>query len=111
MVHPNAKADAEDNNGQANYADHHYTQAYDWWIEAADQGNVVAEANLGMLYALGQGVSQSYTQAAYWWKQAAHQNNEQAQYNLARLYYHGWGVSQSRSKATYWLRKSKENGG
>ena len=41
-------------------------EAAKWLRQAADQGNAVAQANLGWLYANGQGVAQDDTQALMW---------------------------------------------
>ena len=43
-----------------------FTEAAKWLLKAADQGDVYAQANLGWLYASGQGVAQDDTQALMW---------------------------------------------
>ena len=46
-------------------------EAMKWHRLAADAGDAVAQYNLGMLYADGQGVAQDYTEAAKWLRLAA----------------------------------------
>src|ERR1035438_6313598 len=42
-----------------------------WYLKAADQGDVTAQATMGTLYSMGQGVEQNYVEAYYWWDLAA----------------------------------------
>ena len=60
----------------------------------ADQGVVLAQFSLGMMYANGKGVPQDLTQAANWFRKAADQGNADAQANLGAMYAKGKGVSQ-----------------
>jgi TPR repeat protein len=60
----------------------------------AEQGNAVAQYNLGVMYAQGQGVSQDYAAAASWYLKAAEQGNAVAQYNIGVMYEDGQGVPQ-----------------
>jgi hypothetical protein len=46
-------------------------QAAEWYRKAADQGDVGAQATMGTLYSMGQGVEQSYAEAYYWLDLAA----------------------------------------
>ena len=69
----------------------------------AAQGNADAQYNLGMQYAIGQGVPQDYTQARQWYEKAAAQGHELAQNNLAELYYAGLGVPQDNVRAYMWV--------
>ena len=54
-----------------------YTEAVKWYRRAAEQGNPVAQANLGRLYENGQGVQQDYT-LAHMWLNLAGTNFEEA---------------------------------
>ncbi len=44
-----------------------------WWRLAAEQGDAVAQYNLGVKYAQGEGVSEDYAEAIKWWRLAAEQ--------------------------------------
>jgi TPR repeat protein len=46
-------------------------QAAAWYRKAAEQGNVLAQATLGLLYSMGQGVPHSDVEAYYWLDLAA----------------------------------------
>jgi hypothetical protein len=46
-------------------------QAAEWYRRAADQGEVEAQATMGTLYSMGQGVQVNYVEAYYWLDLAA----------------------------------------
>jgi len=96
--------------GEAAYVRGDYAAAAQLWREAAEQGNAVAQFNLGILYEQGQGVSQNYETAAKWYRKAAEQGNAQAQHNLGVQYKWGRGVPQNDSMAAQWLRKAADQG-
>ena len=56
-------------------------EARKWWLKAAEQGDAMAQANLGALYFEGEGVPQDYVTAYAWANIAAAQGNETAQRN------------------------------
>ena len=62
-----------------------YKQAFTWYMKAAEKGNVYAQFNLGIMYHLGQGVSQDEEQAFIWYEKAAQQGNKYAQHNLGAI--------------------------
>ena len=78
--------------------------------KAAEQGNALAQANLGVMYRDGMGVTQDDEQAVEWWKKAAEQENAIAQFNLGLMYGKGIGVAQSDEKAVYWFTKAAKQG-
>ncbi len=51
-----------------------------WYQEAADQGSVVAQTNIGLLYAKGFGVKQDYSEAMTWYLKAGPEKNANAQF-------------------------------
>ena len=72
--------------------------------------NAQTEHNLGVMYLLGEGVSQDYKKALYWFEKASDQGLAGAQYNLGAMYYSGQGVSQDYQKALYWFEKASDQG-
>ena len=79
-------------------------------IEQAENGDGVAQLNLGLAYAnaLG-GLSTDDTQAAYWFRKAAEQGYAEAQYHLGVTYEKGLGeLSTDDTQALYWYRKAAE---
>jgi TPR repeat protein len=74
----------------------------------AEQGNVDAEYNLGMLFVFGQGVGQSYARAIDLLSRAAAQNDPRSQLELAMLYELGFGTAKDPDKALELIRKAAE---
>jgi len=78
---------------------------------AAERGIVSAQYNLGLRYALGQGVTQDGEQAAKWFRLAADQGHMKAQFWLASLYGSGSsGVAKDRQKALEFMKLAVQNG-
>jgi hypothetical protein len=68
----------------------------------ADQGDAVAQHNLGVIYENGLGVPQNYAEAVKWYRLAAEQGYGLSQFNLGLLYDKGRGVSQNDVEAVKW---------
>jgi len=51
----------------------------------------MAQGNLGLMYAKGQGVPQDYKEAFKWYRKAAQQGDAGAQFNLGKCYLLGEG--------------------
>jgi TPR repeat protein len=60
-------------------------KAVAWFLKAAEQGNVKAQYNLGVMYDTGAGVPRSHTQAVAWYSKAADQGDADAKRALQRL--------------------------
>lgn len=73
------------------------------FVDAARQGNVKAQFDLGVKYANGRGVSRDYREAASWYYLAAQQGYANAQNNLGLMYYRGLGVPANLIQAYKWL--------
>jgi uncharacterized protein len=79
-----------------------YAQAALWYRKAAEQGDTVAQTNLGNLYYDGPGVLRDYAQAVLWYRKAAEQGDADAQDSLGDLYLHGQGVPRDYAEAYFW---------
>jgi TPR repeat protein len=77
---------------------------------AAEQGNPVAQNNLGVMYAAGEGVEKSDREAFVWYRKAAEQGIALTQNNLGDMYAEGRGVEQSDVEAVAWYRKAAAQG-
>ena len=55
-----------------------YETAFKEWLPLAEEGDALAQYNLGVMYANGQGVPQDYIQASMWVNLAAAQGQEEA---------------------------------
>ena len=78
--------------------------------KAAEQGDAVAQFNLGVLYYKGEGVPQDYKEAFKWHLKAAEQGYADAQTNLGITYYAGLGVPKNTATAYAWYNVAAENG-
>ncbi len=76
----------------------------------AEQGNVVAQFNLGVAYANGQGVPQNDMEAVRWYRKAVEFHHAGAQNNLGLMYKNGDGVPQSDTEAVRWWRLAADQG-
>jgi len=59
-----------------------YAQAMEWYSKAAGQNHRLAQFNLGLMYAQGQGVEKNETTAVTWIQRAAQGGDAGAQFNL-----------------------------
>jgi uncharacterized protein len=69
----------------------------------AEEGNVAAQFNLGVMFQLSHGVPQDNEAAVSWYRKAAEQGLAQAQYNLGVMYANGEGVAQDYAAAHMWF--------
>ena len=78
--------------------------------EAAAQGNVDAQVDLGYKYYYGHGVPQDYGEALKWYKKAALQKDVNAQLMLGYMYQKGRGVKQDCKLALKWYMRAATQG-
>jgi|TARA_B100001971_G_C18092570_1_gene484314 TPR repeat protein len=81
-----------------------------WYRLSAEQGDVKAQYNLGLMYFIGQGVSQDYKESVKWYRLSAEQGDAEAQFNLGLMYSEGQGVPQDDKEAVKWYRLAAEQG-
>ena len=86
-----------------------YEQSVYWYKQAARQGHVLAQYNLGHQYLTGTGVNRSETTAMSWWLKAAAQDHPLAQFNIGRAYYLGIGLEKDESQSRYWFERAALN--
>ena len=87
-----------------------YATALREWLPLGEQGNAIAQYNLGLLYRKGRGVPQDDVQARKWYDKAAVQGHAKAQYNLGTLYFNGEGVPKDYQQALRWFRLAADQG-
>ena len=80
------------------------------WRPLAEQGDILAQFGLGVMYDRGEGVPQNDTEAVKWYRRAAEQGHDMAQFSLGVMYEEGEGVPQSDAEAVRWFRKAAEQG-
>ena len=69
----------------------------------ADQGDPLAQATLGLMYAEGEGVAQDYQEAARWYRLAAEQGDASGQFRLGAMYTAGQSVPKDYVLAHMWM--------
>ncbi len=74
----------------------------------ATDGNPLAQYTLGVMYALGEGVTKDGAQGVAWLEKSAGQGNAGAQYFLGMMYLDGDGVAKDEGKAVKWLQKAAD---
>jgi TPR repeat protein len=87
-----------------------FKEAFKWYQKAADQGDAIAQHNLGQMYHQGQGVEQDFKEAVKWYQKAADQGYAKAQSNLGVMYRDGEGVEQDFKEAVKWYQKAADQG-
>ncbi|MGH7015090.1 MAG: tetratricopeptide repeat protein [Stellaceae bacterium] len=95
---------------QAAAARHDYAAERKLLLPLAEQGSAVAQYNLGIIYAKGEGVPTDYPQAVHWFREAADQELAPAQYAMGLAYAHGQGVPKDNAQALRWLRLAAQQG-
>ncbi|MCX6926327.1 MAG: tetratricopeptide repeat protein, partial [Verrucomicrobia bacterium] len=81
-----------------------------WYRKAADQGNAIAQFNLGGCYYGGEGVPKDYIEAVKWYRKAADQGDADAQFNLGVCCSEGRGVEQNFVEAYKWFSFASAEG-
>jgi len=87
-----------------------YATALREWRPLAEQGDALAQYNLGILYRKGRGVPQDDVQARQWYAKAAAQGLAKAQFNLGTLYFNGEGGPKDYQQALRWFRLAANQG-
>jgi TPR repeat protein len=93
-----------------------YAQAAQWYLKAADQSHSLAQFNLGIMYASGQGVPRDEAKSKVWMQKAADQGDAGAQYNIGMKHHRASldglpeGAPESRIQAYKWLQLAAAQG-
>jgi len=81
-------------------------QAALWLHKSAEQGNIIAQVELGVVF----DKMQDYAQALVWYRIAAEQGNTRAEYNIGLAYQDGESVPKDAPQAMAWYRKAADQG-
>jgi hypothetical protein len=85
-------------------------QAIHWYRIAANEGDLFAQTELGVMLQRGIGSAVNLAQAREWYRRAAGEGYAPAIVLLASLYSHGNGVPQDRNEALKLLKPAAERG-
>jgi len=78
-------------------------EAVKWYRKSAEQGDAIAQYNLGLMYDSGDGVPQDDIEAEKWYRKSAEQGNADAQSYLGSMYFLGEGAPKDYVEAYKWL--------
>ena len=76
------------------YHQEEYATAYRLLRPLAEQGNALAQVNVGILFGAGLSVPQDYAEALKWFRKATDQGQTNARFSLGIMYKNGEGVPQ-----------------
>jgi len=79
-------------------------------VGRAENGDALAQFELGEIYAKGEGVTKDVVEAVKWLTKAAEQGNDAAQMKLGGIYIGGRGVPKHSAEAAKWFMMSAEKG-
>ncbi len=81
-----------------------------FYLKRAMAGDAAAQYDVGVLYALGDGVDRDFASAALWFREAAANGSTAAQFNLAVMYDRALGLRQDHDQALVWYRRAADRG-
>jgi len=87
-----------------------YEEAFSYYNDAAQRGNMHGMGNVGKAYLLGRGVQKDPKNAFYWNSKAAELGEPSSQYNLGLQYVFGDGVERDFNEGVFWLIKAAAQG-
>ena len=79
-------------------------------LNRADAGDSIAQYEMALRYADGEGVPQNYQDAMAWFAKAAANGNDNAQWKLGLGYTKGIGVPHDERKAMVWFKRAANHG-
>ncbi|KAG0261490.1 hypothetical protein DFQ27_002922 [Actinomortierella ambigua] len=86
------------------------TEAFKWYLQAAEHGSLEATYKTAECYRHGFGVEKNEATAVHWMQLAAERGHHIAQNGLGWMLRNGEGVEQNYDKAISWFRRSAEQG-
>lgn len=87
-----------------------YTEAFNCFLKAAENGDADSQERVGDLYYNGYGVTKNPAKAVEWWLKAAEQGDSTAQNSLGCRYLNGDGVQTDYAEAFKWFSMAAEQG-
>lgn len=81
-----------------------------WLTQAANAGDMLAQFNLGLLFARGEGITPNDEKALHWWTMAEKNGSTKAPMMLGLFYHIGRGTGRSEKEAIRWYEKAIQYG-
>jgi putative methionine-R-sulfoxide reductase with GAF domain len=79
-------------------------------LSRADAGDAIAQYEMALRYAGGEGVPQNYRDAMTWFAKAAANGKDNAEWKLGLGYFKGIGVPHDERKAVVWFKRAANHG-
>lgn len=86
------------------------SQKFEYAQRAAKQGNPIAQFDLGLMYAKGEGVAQNSRLAFNWLHKAARKGHIEAKFYMGINFAKGIGVREQPELARYWFKLAAKAG-
>lgn len=80
------------------------------YSELSNQGDRIAQLQLGLMYDEGHGIPKQHQQAVRWFSVASSQGDPEAPYYLGRIYQDGRGGQKNHARARLWYRVAAQRG-
>ena len=80
------------------------------YMAKAQDGDVDAQYNLGIMYYHGEGIQKNHDEALKWFHLSAEQGDAEAQYNLGFMYGRGEGTGKNHRASMEWFQKAASQG-
>ena len=103
-----AIAQATVDKGFRAYRAQDYAVALSNFRPLADHGDAYAQYVLGVMHAMGQGVTRNDDIAIALYRKSANQGNSDAQFAMGKMYKNARGVSRDYTQAVEWFRKAQQ---
>ncbi len=87
-----------------------YEGAIKKYKTSAEQGDVKAQWDLGVIYQNGRGVDIDYNEAIKWFTKAAKSGDKFSQFNLGYMYYSGQGTPINKAESFKWYSLAAKQG-
>ena len=85
-------------------------KAFNYFLQAANEGDAKAQNEVGFMYATGKGTEQNDELAMKYYERAANQGLASAQYSLGQMYAYGLGTVPNQTMANEWYQQSAAQG-
>ncbi|KAF9974215.1 hypothetical protein BGZ73_002437 [Actinomortierella ambigua] len=87
-----------------------YSEAFKWYLKAAEQSHTDAQRTVARMYKEGRGVRHEDDEALRWLVMAAEGRDMSAQFELGSMYWFGQMVIQNDEEAVLWFGKAAKQG-
>lgn len=87
-----------------------YSAAYDWYMQAVNEGYGSGFIGIGNMYYFGDGVNKDYSEAYSWFQRGAAHGNPIGMYDVGYMLEYGQGVDQDYEQALKYYEQAAEQG-